>query len=117
MEFLGPTDNPDMMGRLGPYEVCGVVGRGSTGIVLKALEQRLNRFVAIKVLAPNFATNGSARTRFEREAKAVAAVAHEHVVPIFAVNEFGNLPYLVMQYASGGSLQQRIDRTGPLDGP
>lgn len=115
MEFLGPTDDPNMMGRLGSYEVSGVVGRGSTGIVLKAFETRLNRFVAIKVLAPNFASNGSARARFEREAKAVAAVAHEHVVPIFAVNEHKNLPYLVMQYAGGGSLQQRIDENGPLD--
>lgn len=115
MDFLGPTDDPEMMGRLGSYEVCGIVGRGSTGIVLKAFETRLNRFVAIKVLAPNFASNGSARARFEREAKAVAAVAHEHVVPIFAVDEFRNLPYLVMQYAGGGSLQQRIDAKGPLD--
>jgi len=115
MDFLGPTDNPNMMGRLGSYEVCGIVGRGSTGIVLKAFEPRLNRYVAIKVLAPNFASSGSARARFEREARAVAAVAHEHVVPIFAVDEFRNLPYLVMQYAGGGSLQQRIELKGPLD--
>ena len=111
---LGPTDNPEMLGRLGPYEVCGIVGRGSTGIVLKALEPRLNRFVAIKILSPNFAGNGSARVRFEREARAIAAVAHEHVVPVFAVDEFRNQPYLVMQFAAGGSLQQRIDKQGPL---
>ena len=115
MEFLGPTDDPAMLGRLGAYEVSGIVGRGSTGVVVKALEKRLNRFVAIKVLAPNFASNGSARTRFEREARAVAAVAHEHVVPIFAVDEFRGLPFLVMQYVGGGSLQQRIERDGPMD--
>ena len=114
-DCLGPTDDPSMLGRLGQYEVCGVVGRGSAGIVLKALETRLNRYVAIKILAPNFASNGSARIRFEREARAIAAVAHEHVVPIFSVNEFRNLPYLVMQFAAGGSLQQRIDKEGPLE--
>lgn len=115
VELLGPTDYPDMMGRIGTYEVSGVVGRGSTGLVLKAFEQRLNRYVAIKVLSPNFASSGSARARFEREARAVAAVAHEHVVPVFAVDEYRNVPYLVMQYVGGGSLQQRIDRQGPLE--
>ena len=115
VDLLGPTDYPDMMGRLGSYEICGVVGRGSTGVVAKAFEPRLNRYVAIKVLSPNFASSGSARSRFEREARAVAAVAHEHVVPVFSVNEYRNVPYLVMQYVGGGSLQQRIDREGPLD--
>ena len=115
MDFLGPTDDPQMMGRLGSYEICGIVGRGSAGVVLKAFDQRLHRYVAIKVLAPNFASHGSARARFEREARAVAAVAHEHVVPIYAVEEHRNLPYLVMQFAGGGSLQQRIDSQGPME--
>jgi len=50
--MLAPTDNPEMMGRIGPYEVCGVIGRGSSGIVVKALDPRLSRYVAIKLLAP-----------------------------------------------------------------
>ena len=113
-EYLGPTDNPDMLGRLGSYEVAGLVGRGSTGVVVKALEPRLNRFVAIKVLSPSFSSNEPARTRFEREARSVAAVCHEHVVPIFAVDEYRGLPFLVMQYIPGGSLLQRIEGQGPL---
>lgn len=115
MEFLGPTDDPTKMGRLGAYEICGIVGRGSTGVVLKAFDQRLHRYVAMKLLAPNFASHGAARARFEREARAVAAVAHEHVIPIYAVDEFRNLPYLVMQFVGGGSLQQRINIQGPLE--
>ncbi|MEZ5966252.1 MAG: protein kinase [Planctomycetota bacterium] len=114
-EYLDPTDDPAMLGRVGRYEVCGLVGRGSTGIVMKAFESQLNRYVAIKMLSPSFAGNGPARVRFEREAKAIAAVSHEHVVPVHAVDEHRGLPYLVMQYAAGGSLQQRINQRGPLD--
>ena len=114
-ECLAPTDDPSMMGRLGCYEICGVVGRGSTGIVLKAFEPRLRRYVAVKMLSPNLASNASARVRFEREARAIAAVAHEHVVPIYAVDEFRGMPFLVTRYIAGGSLQRRIDEHGPLD--
>ncbi|MEM7310922.1 MAG: protein kinase [Planctomycetota bacterium] len=113
--LLHPSDDPAMLGRLGHYEVAGLIGRGSTGFVLKALEPRLNRFVAIKLLAPSFAASGVARARFEREGRAVAAVSHEHVVPIHAVDEHRGLPYIVMRYVPGLSLQQRIDGEGPLD--
>ncbi len=113
--YLGPTDDPDYLGRLGNYEVCGLIGQGSTGIVVKAFEPKLSRYVAIKILSPAYSSNGPARVRFERESRSVAAVAHEHVVPIFAVDEYRDLPYIVMQYVPGGSLQQRIDHDGPLD--
>ena len=114
LEFLAPTDDPAMLGRLGTYEVSGVIGYGGMGIVLKAFDRALSRNVAIKVLAPQLAISASARRRFAREAQAAAAVVHEHVVAIHAVAEAGGLPYLVMPYISGDSLQQRIDRDGPL---
>ncbi|MEM8710588.1 MAG: protein kinase, partial [Planctomycetota bacterium] len=114
-QYLSPTDDPTKLGRLGHYEVIGFVGKGSTGVVLKAHEPRLGRFVAIKVLSPSFSSNGPARARFQREARAIAAVSHEHVVPVYAVDEHEGLPFIVMQYASGGSLDQRIQRDGPLD--
>jgi serine/threonine-protein kinase len=114
VEYLGPTDRPDMLGRVANYEVCGLVGYGSTGSVVKAFDSALNRYVAIKILSPTYSHHGPARRRFEREARAAAAVSHEHVVPIYAVDEFRGSPYFVMQYVSGGSLQQRIDREGPL---
>lgn len=114
IEYLGPTDHPNMLGRIGVYEICGIVGRGSTGIVVKSFEPSLNRYVAIKVLSPTLSSNGAARKRFEREARAIAAVVHEHVVPIFAVDEHQGLPYFVMQYIAGASLQHRIERQGPL---
>ena len=112
--FLAPTDWPESMGRLGCYEVKGVIGRGGMGMVLKAFDPALSRNVAIKVLSTSLATCGTARRRFLREAKATAAVAHEHVVAVFSVVEPAGLPFLVMEYVPGGSLQDRIDRQGPL---
>ncbi|MCY2966451.1 MAG: protein kinase, partial [Planctomycetota bacterium] len=114
LQCLAPTDDPAMLGRLGIYEVLGVVGAGGAGIVFKALERSLNRFVAVKVLSPLLACNGAARKRFAREARAAAAIVHEHVVPIHAVDEFQGLPFLVMQYIPGRSLQQRLNHQGPL---
>ncbi|HEY2825991.1 MAG TPA: protein kinase [Pirellulales bacterium] len=111
---LAPTDDPRMLGRLGGYEIAGVVGRGGMGVVLKALDPSLNRYVAIKVLAPQLATSGAARQRFAREARAAASVVHENVVAIHAVADGGVLPYFVMPYLRGASLQKRIDANGPL---
>ena len=76
--------------------------------------RRLNRNVAIKVLSASLASTGAARSRFLREARAAAAVVHEHVVGVFAVAESAGLPFLVMEYVSGRSLQDRLDRDGPL---
>ncbi len=111
---LAPTDDPTKLGRLGSHEVSGVIGLGGAGVVLKATDPHLNRQVAIKVLLPTLAHGSAARRRFQREARAIAAITHQHVVPIFAVDEFDGLPYIVMHYVAGGALQQRIDRQAPL---
>lgn len=112
--LLGPTDNPEMMGRISGYEVCGMIGRGSAGVVVKAMDKRLNRFVAIKLLAPAYSNNGSSRRRFEREGRAIASVKDPNVIPVHTVGEFQGTPYIVMQYVPDGSLQQRLDKAGPL---
>jgi serine/threonine protein kinase len=113
LDFLHPTDDPGVLGTLGPYTITEVIGRGGMGVVLKARDSKLNRVVAIKVLAPELASNPMARKRFEREAHAAAAVVHQHVVTIHAVDE-DRLPYLVMEYIDGQSLQEKIDREGNL---
>jgi WD40 repeat protein len=115
LDFLDPPQDPGHLGRLGHYEVLEVIGRGGMGIVLKAFDASLHRVVAIKVLAPQLATTAAARSRFEREGKAAAAVGHEHVVAIYGVDEVRGLPYLVMEYIAGVSLQERLDRSGPLE--
>jgi hypothetical protein len=113
--LLDPSDEPGDLGRLGPYRVSEVLGQGGMGVVFKAFDAALHRAVAIKVLAPQLATNNAARQRFAREARAAAAVRNEHVVAIHAVDEWKGLPYLVMEFIPGTSLQDRIDRTAPLD--
>lgn len=112
--FLSPTDDPRMLGRLGAYEIVGIVGHGGMGVVLKGLDPALSRYVAIKVLSPHLAASGSARRRFAREAQAAAAVTHENVIAIHGVAEWNGLPYLVMPYVRGESLQKRLDQQGPL---
>jgi hypothetical protein len=115
LSFLSPPEKADQLGRLERYEVLEEVGRGGMGVVLKAFDPSLHRVVAIKVLAPQLATSGVARKRFLREARAAAAVSHDHIVTIYAVDEANGLPYLVMQYVAGQSLQDRIDAEGPLE--
>jgi WD40 repeat protein len=114
LDFLEPSAKPECLGRFARYDVHEVLGRGGFGVVLKAFDEELNRFVAIKVLAPPLAASSAARRRFAREARAAAAVSHEHVVAIHAVDTSGTLPYLVMQYVPGVSLQERLDADGPL---
>lgn len=114
LEFLEPSDKPGSIGRLGHYEVREVVGRGGMGVVLRAFDENLHRVIAVKVMAPQLAASATARQRFIREARAAAAVSHDHIVTIHAVEEAGGLPYIVMQYVDGISLQERLDRTGPL---
>jgi hypothetical protein len=115
LPFLAPPTKPGSVGRLGHYHIQGVVGRGGMGVVLKAFDEKLHRIVAIKVLGPQFATNASARKRFEREAKAAAAVSHDHIVPIYHVDEFQGVPFLVMPLIVGKSLQDRLDQAGPVE--
>jgi serine/threonine-protein kinase len=117
LDFLGPSDWPESLGRLGTYEVVGVLGRGGMGVVLKAYDPALRRNVAIKVLSASLASCGAARRRFLREARAAAAVVHEHVVSVYAVVETVGPPFFVMEYVPGRSLQDRLDRNGALSLP
>jgi hypothetical protein len=114
LDFLAPSEKPGVLGRLGHYEVQEVIGQGGMGVVLKAFDENLHRVVAVKVMAPLLATTATARQRFTREARAAAAVSHDHIVTIHAVEESHHLPYLVMQYVAGVSLQDRINQSGQL---
>ena len=114
LDFLEPSEQPDSLGRIGRYEITEVIGRGGMGVVLKGHDTKLNRVAAIKALAPELAANSTARKRFRRESQAAAAVSHDHVVTIFAIED-SEPPYLVMEYIDGQSLQQKIDAEGTLD--
>ncbi len=115
LDFLDPPAKPGQLGKLAHYEVLEIIGRGGMGVVLKALDTTLQRIVAVKVMAPALAVSGTARERFRREAHAAAAVSHDNIVTIHAIDEAKGLPYLVMQYISGVSLQEKLDSEGPLE--
>src|SRR5438552_6838361 len=115
LDFLGPSADPTHLGRLGHYEIEETLGRGGTGIVFRAFDEKLHRVVAIKLLLPVLAANANARHRFIREARAAAAVGNEHVIGIHAVEEANQPPYLVMEFVGSISVQQKLDQGGPLE--
>ena len=114
LSFLQPSSQPGSLGRLAHYEVLEILGQGAFGTVLKAFDEKLHRMVAIKVLSAELASTSPARKRFLREARSAAAIRHDHVVAIHAVEE-DPIPYLVMEYIPGKTLQQLLKDHGPLD--
>lgn len=103
--------------RLNGYEVRSAIGRGAMGIVYKAFDPLLSRYVAIKMLTPERVVVSDARERFMREARAAAAIQHENVITIYAVAEANCMSYLVMEFVEGMSLQDRLDRSETLAMP
>jgi hypothetical protein len=92
------------------YDIQGEVGRGARGVVYRALDRRLHRHVALKVLPPDLAFDEAVRRRFLLEAQTAASLSHPHVVPIHAVDERGGVAYLVMALIHGESLAARLRR-------
>jgi WD40 repeat protein/serine/threonine protein kinase len=113
LSFLAASSQSGSLGRLDHYEVLEVVGQGGMGMVLRARDTKLERVVALKVLAAPLAACGTARQRFAREARAAAAIRDEHVIDIHAVCE-GPLPYLVMEHIDGCTLEELVRQSGPL---
>jgi serine/threonine protein kinase/Leucine-rich repeat (LRR) protein len=116
LSFLEPSEKPGSLGRLAHYEVLEVLGSGGFGTVVKAFDEKLHRFVAIKLMSPLLAATSAPRKRFLREARAGAAVRHENVIAIYAVED-QPIPYLVMDYIAGRTLEQKLGATGPLELP
>ena len=104
LDFLAPPQQPDELGRLGPYRVLAEIGRGGMGVVFRADEPQLRRLVALKVMLPRYAANPVAKERFLREARAAAKVEHDHVVPVYRVEEGDGTPWLAMPLLQGTTL-------------
>src|SRR5262249_54748125 len=104
------------LGRLESYHIMAELGRGAFGLVYHAYDEQLDCPVALKVLKPELAASASDRARFEREARAAAAVRHENVVIIHRVGSTPGfaLPYFVMEYLDGETLSDRLRRQGVL---
>lgn len=107
-------DEPAIQALRNRYEIHGVLGRGGMGIVVKAHDTKLDRDVALKLLAPELARDETAKQRFLREARAAAAVKHDNVVTIYSADEINNVPLLEMELIEGESLADRIKRDGAL---
>jgi serine/threonine protein kinase len=113
-DFLAPPLATDEIGRLGTYRVLKVLGVGGMGVVFHAEDPQLQRPVALKTLKPILAASPAARRRFLREARATAALVHEHIVAILHVGEDRGIPYLAMPLLAGETLQARLKREGKL---
>jgi Leucine-rich repeat (LRR) protein/tRNA A-37 threonylcarbamoyl transferase component Bud32 len=113
-DFLAPPQAPDEIGRLGVYRVLKVLGSGGMGVVFQAEDVHLRRTVALKVMRPEAARKPRARERFLREARAAAALEHEHVVTIYQVGEERGVPFLTMQWLKGMTLEEHLRRSGTL---
>jgi serine/threonine protein kinase len=96
--------------RLGPYEVIAAAGAGGIGEVYRARDTRLDRTVAIKVLPSDVAANADIRERFEREARAVAALNHPHICTLHDVGQQDGGGFLVMEFLEGETLAERLKK-------
>ena len=102
--------------RLGAYEIEAHIGAGGMGEVYRARDTRLDRCVALKVLAPSLAGDPTRLERFTREARAVAALNHPHIVTIHSIEEASSVPFLTMELLEGKTLQALIPPGGlPLE--
>src|SRR6202163_168708 len=98
--------------RLGPYEILAPLGAGGMGEVYRARDAKLERDVAIKVLPEQLAEDAQALSRFEREAKAVAALSHPNILAIFDFGRQSTVAYAVMELLEGETLRSRLS-AGP----
>ena len=96
-----------------PLRNLALIGAGGMGEVYRARDTRLDRKVAIKVLAPELATDAEFRARFEREAKAISALNHPHICGLYDIGREHDTEYLVLELLEGETLAARIAR-GPL---
>ncbi len=100
--------------RLGPYEILSAIGAGGMGEVYRARDTKLGRDVAIKVLPEAFAHDPERLSRFQREAKMLAALNHPNIATIYGLEQSGGTSYLVMELVSGETLQERVKREGAV---
>ncbi len=112
--FLSPAEQSDEIGRIGSYRVLKVLGTGGMGEVYLAEDEHLKRRVALKVMKPTVAMDPVAKQRFLREAQAMAALDHDHIVHVYQVGEDQGVPFVAMQLLKGEMLEQKVRREGRL---
>ncbi len=111
---FGPPVADGEVGTLGPYRVLKELGKGGMGAVYLALDTRLERQLALKVMLPEFAADREAKARFLREARAAANVSHDNVVIVHEADERDGVPYIAMQFLHGCPLDLYLKKRGAL---
>lgn len=99
--------------KFGPYEIQSLLGAGGMGEVYRAMDSRLNRTVAIKVLASHLSSSPELKQRMEREARTISALNHPHICHLYDIGSHDGTDYLVMEFLQGESLADRL-RKGPM---
>jgi serine/threonine protein kinase len=116
-DFLAPAQRPDELGRLGPYRVLKVLGHGGMGMVFLADDPHLKRAVALKVMLPHVGQAPAARERFLREARAAAALEHDHIVPVYQIGVDRGVTFIAMPFLKGMNLEDYLKKKGDLAVP
>ena len=112
--IMAEDSDQSLIGRqIGPYRILSRLGAGGMGEVYKARDTRLDRTVAIKVLPAHVASDPQFRQRFDREARAVAALNHPHICTLYDIGSQDGIDFLVMEYLDGETLALRLTK-GPL---
>src|SRR5579871_5678799 len=99
--------------KLGPYEIQSPVGAGGMGEVYRARDTRLDRIVAIKVLASHLSSSPELTQRMEREARAISSLNHPNICHLYDIGAHDGTEFLVMEFLEGQTLAERL-RSGPL---
>ncbi len=106
--FLSPPQKDDELARLDTFKLLSVLGEGSFGVVFKAFDEHLHRFVAIKAMLPDIARRDKSKERFLREGRALASIQHENVVGVHHVGICNEAPYMVMEFLEGTPLDVHL---------
>ncbi len=112
---LSLTSPAELIGcEVANYRVESEIGRGGMAVVYRARDLRLDRTVALKLLAPELARNDTFRQRFTQESRVAASIDHPHIVPVFEAGETEGVLYIAMRYVPGSDLRRLLDEHGPL---
>jgi serine/threonine protein kinase len=111
-----PPLEPAVGSAFGPYKIVAPLGAGGMGVVYKAEDSRLQRFVALKFLAPDLTDNPDALSRFGREARAASALNHPNICTVHDIGDHDGRAFIVMEFLQGETLKDRLE-AGPLDVP
>src|SRR3954454_5627198 len=107
--------SPGVGTQLGNYRLEACLGRGGMGVVYRAVDVRLRRMVALKLLAPHLADDELFRTRFLAESRLAASIDHAGIVPIYEAGESDGQLFIAMRYVDGTDLGSLLHRGGPLE--